>query len=123
MGTRRQVLSLLVATSLLVSPVAAMGTQVADSTTKLAALTYGTVPTAHDYVIEDALDVTDMMQFAEADIWDGLEMAVPELVDEFELVMAEVEDGYELALPDLNDGLELAQAQTLDIGAEGLEDQ
>ena len=123
MGTRRQVISFLVATSLLAAPVAAMGAHVADSSTKLASLTYGMIPAAPGYAVEDAHTVTDIMEFSEAELWDGLELAVPELVDEFELVVTEDEDEYELAVPKFNDGLELAQAQSFGVSAEGLEDQ
>jgi hypothetical protein len=109
MGTRRQVISFLVATSLLAAPVAAMGAHVSGSNTKLASLIYGMMPAAPGYAVEDAHAMTDIVEFSKPDLWDGLELAIPELVDELELVVDE--DEYELAVPDFNDGLELAQAK------------
>ena len=123
MGMRRQVLPYLIATSLLTAPVAAMGARVADLTTNLTVLTYGTMPVAPGYALKNGHDVTAFLQIVEADLWDELELAVSELADEFELIVATDEDGYELALPDYSDGLELAQAQSFGIGAEGLDDQ
>ncbi|GEM_PF-2969082 len=116
MGSRRQVFSLFVATTLLAAPLAASGARVTDSA--------GISPTEvqnsfalplHD-AVEDAHGVVEEMQITDDDRWDGLELAVPELVEELELVVAGDEDydEYELALPDATDGLELAQAGSLD---------
>ena len=123
MAMRRQVLPYLFATSLLVAPLAAMGAHASDSTTVLAALTYGTAPATLGYSIGDAHDVTDIGQSENADMWDELELAVPELTDELELAVTELDDGYELALPDFDDGLELAQAESFGISAGGLENR
>ena len=64
-----------------------MGAHVSGSNTKLASLTYGMMPAAPGYAVEDAHAMTDIVEFSEPDLWDGPELAVPELVDELELVV------------------------------------